>query len=108
MIVPVLDIGEILFVGRSTRQKLHLYGLNTIGDVARAGSVFLKSVLGKNGETLFVNASGANCSVVSRWGEAEDVKSVGNSVTLPHDLENIEDVHGVFAALVTRVLSVPP
>ena len=101
--VSKLDIGELLFVGRSTREKLHIYGINTIGDAAKSGSMFLRSVLGKNGETLYINAVGANSGRVSRWGEAAEAKSVGNSVTLPHDLENIEQVHGVFAALAEKV-----
>ena len=32
--VKELDIGEMLFVGRSAKSRLHLYGINTIGDMA--------------------------------------------------------------------------
>lgn len=102
-VVSKIDIGEMIFVGRSTRSKLSVYGINTIGDVAASGSAFMKMMLGKNGESLFYNAGGANTSRVRRWGDADETKSVGNSVTLPHDLENIEQVKGVFCALAEKV-----
>ena len=102
-VVSKIDIGEMIFVGRSTRSKLHLYGINTIGDVAASGCVFMKSMLGKNGESLFYNAGGANTSRVRRHGDADAAKSVGNSVTLPYDLENAEQVKSVFCALAEKV-----
>lgn len=102
-IVSKIDVGEMLFVGRSTRAKLHLYGINTIGDVAKSSDFFMKSMLGKNGEKLYRDACGANEGTVSRWGEAGEAKSVGNSVTLPYDLETPLQVHDVFCALAEKV-----
>ena len=102
-IVSKIDIGEMIFVGRSTRAKLHLYGINTIGELAHTSDVFMRGMLGKNGESLYYNASGANTSRVTRWGEADEAKSIGNSVTLPKDLESISEVHGVFCALAEKV-----
>ena len=102
-IVSKIDIGELLFVGRSTRARLHMYGINTIGDIAFSNGFLLKSMFGKNGERLYSDACGANIDRVARWGESDEAKSVGNSVTLPKDLENIDDVHGVFCALAEKV-----
>jgi len=102
-IVSKIDVGEMIFVGKSTRAKLHLYGLNTIGDIASASSLALRSLLGKNGETLFYNAGGANTSRVAKWGEADEAKSIGNSVTLPKDLETPDEVKCVFCALAEKV-----
>ena len=102
-VVSKIDVGEMIFVGRSTRAKLHLYGINTIGELASTSDVFMRGMLGKNGESMYYNASGANTSRVSRWGEADEAKSIGNSVTLPKDLENINEVHGVLCALAEKV-----
>lgn len=102
-VVSKIDVGELLFVGRSTRAKLHLYGINTIGDVASSSDFFMRSMLGKNGEKLYMDACGANEGRVSVWGDADKAKSVGNSVTLPYDLENAEQVHDVFCALAEKV-----
>ena len=102
-IVSKIDVGEMLFVGKSACSKLHLYGINTIGDVAKSSDFFMKSILGKNGEKLYYDACGANCLPVAKWGESEDAKSVGNSVTLPYDLKSPLQVHDVFCALAEKV-----
>ena len=102
-VISKIDIGELLFVGRSTRAKLHLYGINTIGDLAGTSECFMKTMLGKNGESLYRDAGGANTSRVSRWGQADEAKSIGNSVTLPSDLNNLDEVHGVLCALSEKV-----
>lgn len=101
--VSKIDVGELLFVGKSTRAKLHLYGINTIGDIAMSNGTFLKSMLGKNGENLYRDACGANTGIVAKWGEADEAKSVGNSVTLPRDLETLDEVKEVFSALAEKV-----
>ena len=102
-VISKMDVGEMLFVGKSTRAKIHLYGINTIGDLASSNSLFMRSILGKNGESLYRDACGANVSKVARFGETEKAKSVGNSVTLPFDLSGKDDVHTVFSALAEKV-----
>lgn len=101
--VMKMDVGELLFVGRNTKARLHLYGIDTIGNLACSNDIFMRSILGKNGESLYRDACGANTSKVARWGETEQAKSVGNSVTLPHDLKNEAEVHAVFCALAEKV-----
>lgn len=102
-IVGKIRIGEILFVGKSTESKLHLYGLNTIADVASSSEMFMKALLGKNGEKLYFDSCGANTEKVKRINEQDLAKSVGNSVTMPHDLENEQQVRDVFFALAEKV-----
>lgn len=102
-VISRIDIGELLFVGKSTRTKLHMYGINTIGDMALSSSFFMSSMLGKNGEKLYRDACGANNERVSRWGQSDMAKSVSNSVTLPHDLCGIDEVRLVFSALAEKV-----
>ena len=102
-IISKMDVGELLFVGKNTRSKLHLYGINTIGDIASTSSFFMKNILGKNGETLYRDASGANSDRVSRWGCADEAKSVSNSVTLSCDLIGVDEVHATLSALAEKV-----
>ena len=84
-IVYPLPVSNLLFVGRSTREKLHQYGINTIGQLAKADPSFLKNLLGKTGSALHQYATGAE-SDSALLSEAQEIKSVGNSVTLPQDI----------------------
>lgn len=102
-IVGKIGIGEILFVGKNTKSKLHMYGLNTIADVANSSEMFMKALLGKNGEKLYFDACGANMEKVKRINEFDKAKSVGNSVTMPYDLENEQQVRDVFFSLAEKV-----
>ena len=91
-IVWPLPCGDLLMVGRATAAKLNSYGIKTIGELANTDEKFLKTVLGKNGQTLRDYANGLDISPVRRADEASDVKSVGNSTTTPRDLVDNDDV----------------
>lgn len=90
-------------VGRATAAKLNSYGIKTIGELANTDEKFLKTVLGKNGQTLRDYANGLDISPVRRADEASDVKSVGNSTTTPRDLVDNDDVKIVFRVLCESV-----
>ncbi len=102
-IVWPLPCGDLLIVGRATGAKLNSYGIKTIGDLANADEKFLKTILGKNGQTLRGYANGLDTSPVRRADEASDVKSVGNSTTTPRDLVDNDDVKIVFRVLCESV-----
>ncbi len=94
-----LPCGDLLFAGRSTANKLNSYGIYTIGDLAQTDIKFLRSVFGKNGDTLFRFANGLDDMPVKHKDEIRDVKSVGNSTTTPRDLVNDSDVGAVLRVL---------
>ena len=75
-IVWPLPCGDLLMVGRATAAKLNSYGIKTIGELANTDEKFLKTVLGKNGQTLRDYANGLDISPVRRADEASDVKIV--------------------------------
>lgn len=102
-IVWPLPCGDLLMVGRATAAKLNSYGIKTIGELANTDEKFLKTVLGKNGQTLRDYANGLDISPVRRADEASDVKSVGNSTTTPRDLVDNDDVKIVFRVLCESV-----
>ncbi len=98
-----LPAGDLLFVGRSTEKKLAYYGINTIGELANTDINFLKSILGKNGETLWLFANGLDRARVRHKDETDPVKSVGNSTTTPRDLVDNGDVRTVMRVLCESV-----
>ena len=91
-IVWPLPVEELLYVGRSTKNKLNNRAVFTIGDLAARDVQMLKLALGVWGETLWTFANGLDAAPVAQSGEESFVKSVGNSTTTPRDLVNIEDV----------------
>jgi len=87
-----LPASDLLYVGRSTRQKLMNYNIFTIGDLANTSITTLRALLGKWGEILWTFANGLDISPVTRMGEESLIKSIGNSTTTPRNLENDDDV----------------
>jgi len=87
-----LPVNELLYVGRSTRNKLYSRNINTIGDLANKDVHDLKLLLGVWGETLWSFANGLDYAPVRKLGEESIVKSIGNSTTTPRDLLNLNDV----------------
>lgn len=87
-----LPCGDLLYVGKSTKKKLHTMGIYTIGDIANTEAEILRSNLGKWGEVLHTFANGMDSSPVAQFDRHPDVKSIGNSTTTPRDLTNYSDV----------------
>lgn len=87
-----LPAQDMLFVGSTTAERLSGMGINTIGDIARAGREQLKSLLGRSGETVWEYAMGLDVSPVRRQDESEPPKSIGNSTTFAHDLSGRQEI----------------
>lgn len=98
-----LPVGELLYVGRSTRRKLQSRAMFTIGDLAKRDIKSLRLLLGVWGETLWHFANGLDSAPVRLYGEESIVKSVGNSTTTPRDLLNLEDVKLIIYVLAESV-----
>ncbi len=87
-----LPVGVLLYAGRATQRKLISCGIETVGALAKAEPAFLESILGKGGLMLGEYARGEDQSPVTRFGEREPVKSIGNSMTLPRDISEPDEV----------------
>jgi len=98
-----LPVGELLYVGRSTRQKLNNRGIYTIGDLANRDVHRLRLLLGVWGETLWTFANGLDVAPVRLNGEESIVKSVGNSTTTVRDLVSDSDVKLIIYVLAESV-----
>ncbi|MEM1486398.1 DNA polymerase IV (plasmid) [Oscillospiraceae bacterium PP1C4] len=102
-IVWPLPASDLLYVGRATDAKLHRYGIDTIGDLAKTDPSLLERWLGKNGIMIWRFANGDDHSPVSTTEDTVPIKSIGNSTTTPRDLVTDEDVRITMTVLCESV-----
>ena len=98
-----LPARDMMFVGSTTAERLARMGIATIGDIANAGRDQLRLILGRSGETIWEYAAGEDCSLVRRADESEQPKSIGNSITFPHDLVGRQEICAGLLALCDQV-----
>ncbi len=98
-----LPVRDLLYVGPATEKKLLSRGIFTIGDIANSDPEELCGFLGVNGYMLHSFAAGSENSAVKNHEHKRGIKSVGNSVTTPRDLVNLEDVKLTFSVLCETV-----
>lgn len=94
-----LPVSDLLMVGAITAKKLCSMGYNTIGKLAFAEDSRVVAALGKFGQTLLTYARGQDDVAVRPLGEERELKSIGNSMTCPRDLVDINDVKRVIFVL---------
>ena len=104
-IVWTSPVEDLLYVGRSTTRRLHLMGINRIGDLALIDPEILHDHLGKMGYVLSAFARGEDQTPVSVENYEAPIKSIGNSTTTPRDLTTEEDVKIVAYILAESVAS---
>ena len=81
-----LPADDLLFVGRSTMNRLRKINVRTIGDLAATDQEYISRYLGKAGEVLWRYANGLDDSPVAEAGHKREIKSVGNSTTTATDM----------------------
>ncbi len=84
-----LPVGELFMVGRKTQEKLLLMGIETIGDLAGADAQLLYRTMKSHGLLIHEYANGREFSSIESYSPFE-AKGVGNSTTLPRDIEDKE------------------
>ncbi|MFR6580849.1 MAG: hypothetical protein ACLURP_01480 [Ruminococcus sp.] len=99
-----LPAADLLYVGRSTRNTLDRYGIQTIGELAPGGFKVSGTFIWKKWVWCFTLLQMAGTShLYRRRGMKRPIKSIGNSTTTPRDLENNLDVQIVLMALAESV-----
>lgn len=88
-------------VGRKSIGKLQQLGIKTIGDIARTDKNMLIKKFGKHGRLMWDYANGIDKSEVIY--EQELPKGIGNSITLPEDIYNINKLNEILLALTEQV-----
>ena len=98
-----LPVRDLFLVGSATEKKLKMYGIYTIGDLAKADGKMLRKRLGKHGETIWHFANGRNADAVTP--EPAENKGYGNSVTTAQDVLTHEQAYPVLLSLCETVAS---
>ncbi len=96
-----LPISDLLMVGRRTVPKLYKLGIKTIGDLAHRNEQDIIKRFGKLGKTMWEYANGIDNSPVHVRDDKP--KGIGNSVTLPQDIADINKLDEVLLALCEQV-----
>ncbi|MBQ8283651.1 MAG: DNA polymerase IV [Clostridia bacterium] len=104
-IVFPLPVSQLLFVGKKTEETLRKIGVRTIGDLANTDETVLGKLLGKRGRQLRIYARGEDEEPVKGDKDKENLKSIGNSTTLPNDITDREEVKRWLYALSESVVS---
>jgi DNA polymerase-4 len=92
---PVLErmpVKELCGIGSKTARQLALYGIRTCGELGRFPVDILRKRFGIIGERLHRMGRGVDDSPVIPAEEANEVKSVGHSMTLERDIEDRKEI----------------
>lgn len=98
----ILPVEELFGVGRATSRKLRDRGVRTIGELAAENPEDLKRYLKSYGLLLWNYAHGREDSPV-RYHDSIPVKGMGNSTTIPFDVEDKETAELVLLSLAETV-----
>lgn len=96
-----LPVSELFMLGKKTVPKLYNMKIRTIGDLANTDKNIIIKKFGKHGKMMWEYANGIDNSEVQY--KEEKPKSIGNSVTLPMDIHNKEELEEVLLALTEQV-----
>lgn len=96
-----LPIEELFMVGRKSAEKLRSIGINRIEDLANSNRKIIVKRFGKFGAMIWDNANGINNDEV--MFEHENPKSIGNSVTLPKDYTDINELNKALLSLSEKI-----
>lgn len=97
-----LPVEELFGVGRATGPKLRDRGIRTIGDLAHADPNKLELFLKSYGLLLWNFANGRDESMV-RVNRRPIIKGIGNSTTIPFDVEDTKTAYSVLLSLTESV-----
>ncbi|OLN25739.1 DNA polymerase IV [Desulfosporosinus metallidurans] len=99
-----LPIEELFMVGRATAKKLRSRAINTIGALAHADLKMIRLFLKSHGVLVWNYANGNDISAV-RENRRTMIKGIGNSTTIPFDVEDATTAHLVLLSLTETVAS---
>lgn len=98
-VVWKLPVGDMIYIGSHTARKLNGMGIFTLGDLANANPDALRAHFGVVGDKLRRAARGEDDEQVQRCGAIRDIKSVGHSTTMLHDVYTYAEADKVLLLL---------
>ncbi|MGN0156799.1 MAG: DNA polymerase IV [Lachnospiraceae bacterium] len=96
-----LPVSSLFMCGKSSVEELHKLGILTIGDLACANPDILSLHLKSHGKMLWEYANGIDNSKIE--SVPSELKGIGNSTTLPNDVDDLDKIHHVLLALADSV-----
>lgn len=96
-----LPVRDLFFVGKSSEKKLHSLGIYTIGDLAKTDGEMIKSIMKKQGETIWNFANGKDVSFVEHKESSN--KGYGNSTTIPFDVSDRSTAQMILLSLAETI-----
>lgn len=96
-----LPVSELLMLGRKTIPKLYNMRIKTIGELAKTDKQLMIKKFGKHGLMMWEYANGIDSSEVQY--KYEKPKGIGNSTTLPMDINDISKLEEILLALTEQV-----
>jgi DNA polymerase-4 len=97
-----LPVEDLFMVGRATALKLHNLNISTIGELANYDLKILKNKFNSHGQVIWNYANGIEFSEVRKSNYIE-IKGIGNSTTIPFDVEDSDTAHRVLLSLCETV-----
>jgi DNA polymerase-4 len=98
-------VESLLYVGTATSIKLRSRAIRTIGELAGYSEYHLRNAMGMAGTMIHAFANGEDTSPVSDVLRVVKPKSVGNSITMIHDVYSLEELKPVCYVLCEAVAS---
>ena len=93
----ILDVNDLFMIGKASSKKLHDLGINTIGELAKTDIDYLTRHFKSMGKMMWEYANGIDNSEVE--SDRGNPKSISNSVVLPYDYSNVDDIHKILKDL---------
>jgi len=98
-----LPIEDLFMVGRATSEKLRSVNIKTIGELANSKKEDIEALLKSYGKLIWEYANGIDESPVLT-DDDEKEKSIGNSITISHDVASKEEAYRVILWLCEKVV----
>ena len=96
-----LPVSELFMLGKKTVPKLYNMQIKTIGDLAKTNKTKLEKKFGKHGILMWEYANGIDSSEVKYLPEKP--KCIGNSVTLPKNISDIDKLEEIVLTISEQV-----
>ena len=94
-----LPVGAMSGIGKAAEERLKRNRIFTLGQLAVADDMQLRTVFGANADMMRQRAMGTEKSSVTPIDAKEDIKSIGNERTFAKDLTDRADVDAALALL---------
>ena len=98
--IDPLPIRALSGVGAATEQKLKEHGIRTLGDLHRADTHEIVSLLGKTGSMLLERVRGQEQDPIC---PDDEVKSVSNETSFARDITSRDDIEAQIAIMAAKV-----